>query len=108
MLSSSLNSVIVIESRQEVKNSQGSPKFEWQIMGTRRAMVIYGSGNKGMDTNMSEMISTSNVTFIVRYIGGLNNSCRIRFDDSIYEIQSLEKLRRREGYKIVTLRKDNV
>lgn len=104
MLAASLKYIITIETSTVVQDLIGNSTSEWSRLGLRKANVIYGSGAKGFDSDVSADLNSSSVTFIFRHIANLTQDCRILFEGNTYTITSVEKLRRREGYKVITQR----
>ena len=108
MLAASLKHVITIETRTLSKDTLGSVTESWATLGTRRASVTHKGGTKNFESDLSETINDLNIVFQFRYIADLNYECRIQLDGDIYQIIDIEKLRRREGFKVVTNRRANV
>ena len=107
MLAASLKDVITIKVPTETQDIVGNVVQSFATLGTRRARVIYGSGRQFLDTDIDAQLHSSNVTFIFRHIDNLTHKCTITLDGDVFIIQSIEKLRRREGHAVVTLRREN-
>ena len=107
MLAASLKEVITIQVPTETQDLVGNVVQSYATLGTRRAQVIYGTGRQSLETDIDEQIHSSNVTFIFRHIASLTHKCKIVFDGDDFIIQSIEKLRRLEGHKVITLRREN-
>jgi len=105
MLSANLKHNIKIEKRTEGKSTQGAVTETWDILGERRASVNHFSGGKDYEHETEDNIHSFSVSFMFRYIAGLNYKCRILLDDQVYQIQDIQLLRRREGYKVLAERR---
>ena len=104
MLAASLKYIITIQTSSISQGDTGENTKVWTDLGQRRAMVLYGGGTKFLENDYPAQINASTVTFIFRHIDSLTYQCRIVFEDENYTIESIEKLRRREGYKVITSR----
>ena len=104
MLAASLKYIITIQTRTLSQGSIGETIESWTDLGSRRAQVLYGGGAKILENEYPANNNTSQVTFIFRHIAALTYDCRIIFEDETYNIESIERLRRREGYKVITSR----
>ena len=107
MLAADLKYNIKIEVRTESKDTFGAVTETWDTLGDRRASVKHFSGGKDFETDISDNVHSFSVSFVFRYISGFNYKCRIKLDDEIYEIQDIQLLRRREGYKVLAQRRAN-
>jgi head-tail adaptor len=107
MLSASLKDVITIQVPTEAQDGIGNVTTTWATLGTRRAQVLYNAGTKFEETDIDAELHSSSVTFIFRHIEGLTHKCQIVLDAQDYTITSIEKLRRREGFKVITRRREN-
>ena len=107
MLAASLKDVITIKVPTETQDLVGNVVQTFATLGTRRARVIYGSGTQLEETDIDAQLHSSSVTFIFRHIENLTHKCTITLDSDVYIIQSIEKLRRREGFKVIALRREN-
>lgn len=107
MLAASLKETITIQNPTETKDTIGNVTTTWATLGTRRAKVTYGTGRKFNDTDLSEDLHSSDVEFEFRHIEDMTHKSRIVFDSDNFGITSIEKLRRREGFKVKTNRREN-
>ena len=107
MLAASLKHIITIEKRTTAADTLGSVTETWTTLGERRASVLHNNGGKQWDGSLGESLNDFSITFKFRYIDGLNFDCRILLDGEIYTILDIEKLRRREGFEVVTNRRVN-
>ena len=107
MLAANLKDIISIEAPTEGKDSIGNVTTTWATLGERRAQVLYNAGTKFEETDIDAELNRSSVTFIFRHIEGLTHKCKIVLDEDDFIITSIEKLRRREGFKVVTRRREN-
>ena len=107
MLAADLKYNIKIEVRTEGKDDFGAVTETWDTLGERRASVRHFAGGKDFETDISDTIHSFSVSFMFRYISGLNYKCRIKLDDEVYIIKDIQLLRRREGYKILAERRAN-
>jgi head-tail adaptor len=79
----------------------------YSTLAERRASVKHLSGAKNYESDLEQSVNDYRVVFQFRYLPGLNYDCRILLDDDIYVIQDIEKLRRKEGHKVVCERRVN-
>lgn len=107
MLSAYLKYSITIRKKTMTADTLGAVKPTYASLGTRRSDVIYGGGAKVFDGDQSGNVHTYTVTFIFRYIENFDYDCDIVFDGDVYDIKSIEKLRRREGFKVITERRED-
>ena len=108
MLAASLKHNIIIEKRSKGVDTLGSVTYSWVTLAERRASVKHNNGGKRWDGELSESLNDFSITFQFRYLDGLDFDCRIKLDDEIYTILDIEKLRRREGFKVVANRRANL
>ena len=107
MLTASLKHKIIIEERTESADTLGSVTYTWATLANRRASVRHTGGSKDFESDLGESVNDFRVVFQFRYLEGLNYDCRIKLEGEIYTILDIEKLRRREGHKVVAERRIN-
>jgi len=107
MLAASLNRVITIQRKTSSKDSLGTPTETWSDLQTMRSGVYYTGGSKVWESDQQGELHLSAVVFIFRYLSNFGYDCRIKYDDDIFEITSIEKLNRRDGYRVVTRRRED-
>ena len=108
MLSASLKYPITIEKRTNSKDTLGSITEDWNYLNERRASIKHTGGSKDFESDLGETINDFNIVFQFRYLDDFDYDCRIQFEDNIYQILDIEKLRRREGFKCICNRRVNV
>lgn len=106
MLSADLKYKITIEVRTEGKDTFGAVTETWSTLAIRRASVRHFSGSKDFEDDISDTVSSFSISFVFRYVAGLNYKCRIQLEDNIYQIQDIQVLRRREGFKVLAERRE--
>ena len=107
MLAADLKYPIRIEVRTESLDTLRSVTETWDLLAERRAAIKHTGGTQNFEDDISDNVHTFNMTFIFRYVSGLNYKCRIVYEDNVYILKDIEKLRRREGYKVITERRQN-
>ena len=107
MLAASLKYSITIQKKTLSQDTLGTSTETWATHKTVKSNVFYGSGIKGYETEQEENIHSYSVTFIFRHLHDFGYDCRIQFDNEIYDIISIEKLRRRDGFKVITERRES-
>ena len=108
MLAASLKYKITIEKKTDSKNAIGDVTETWAKLVDRRANVFHQMGTKDFDSEVMEEINSHDMIFTFRHVADFNYDCRIIMDDIIYNIEDIEKLRRREGFKVKAMRVGNV
>jgi SPP1 family predicted phage head-tail adaptor len=94
-----LDSVIVIErAGAPVIDEDGIPRETWSDLMTLRAQIIQASTEEYI---RSFGASDETVTvFRTRYVAGLTNADRLRFDNVIYDIKEFKEIGRGKGLEI--------
>jgi len=85
----------------------GTPTQTWADLKTVKSSVKYGSGTKKNVPDQEGSLHLYQVTFVFRYFIGFSYSCRIKFEGSIFNIKSIERLRRKEGFKVICERRES-
>jgi head-tail adaptor len=107
MLASSLKYSITIQKKTETQDTLGSPVDTWADFKTVRSNVFYGTGVRGYESEQEESLHSYSTTFIFRHLNNFGYNCRIKFDNEIFDIISIEKIRRRDGFKVITERRES-
>jgi SPP1 family predicted phage head-tail adaptor len=105
MLAASLKYPITIEKKTITQDTLGSPKETWSTFKTVRAAIIYGTGARSYETEQETLLNSYTTTFMIRHLDNFGYNCRVVFDGEIFDIIAIEKLRRRDGFRIVTQRR---
>lgn len=101
MISARFDRQVVIEKNQKNINSVGTTTFEWNFLKEKFAGVDYRGGGMISSTFYGERVST-NCTFTIRYDEDVDYSCRIIYNNSIYQIEHIEIVGRKEAMVINT------
>jgi len=107
MLAATLNRVITIQKRTLTVDTLGTPQEVWSDIRSTRSGVYYTGGSKSWESDQQQELHVSAVVFIFRYMSEFNYDCRIKYDGDIYDITSIEKLGRRDGFRVVTRRRES-
>jgi SPP1 family predicted phage head-tail adaptor len=107
MLAAQLSEKITIQRSTVSKDGLGSPTTAWSDLRTVWARVIDNSGTKAYDSDPSIRLNLSTMTFEFRHLIGFGYDCRIIYSGEVYEVQHIIPLRRKEGFKVLTERRQN-
>jgi SPP1 family predicted phage head-tail adaptor len=105
MQSGKLDRRISFQSSTLVKNSIGEWIPTWTTVLNRWAAVEFTDTREKYEA--SELTAPGEVTFRTRYNATINEKMRIVYDGKSYDILHIAEINRREGLKIIALKKDN-
>lgn len=107
MLSAYLNGRITIQTKTVTKDTIGTPVETWTDLADVWSGVRQSSGSLSYDSDPDSKIHSFSTVFQIRYLEGFGYNCRIKYNGDIYDILSIETLRRREGYNVIAERREN-
>jgi len=103
MISALLNEQIAIEVETTSKNGVGTPIETYVHLKYTYASVKYTKG----DTEFREAaMPYTDTEFSVRYDSRLNYKCRVLFNGEYYKILHIEKIGRKDGLRLKTIKWD--
>lgn len=71
-----------------------------------RANVNYRGGRTGFYAR--QVVATGDVTFTIRYLGGVNETMYIAYNGRMYQVRHIEELGRKEKVAITATMHDNM
>jgi head-tail adaptor len=107
MIAAKLDQRITIEKKTIVKNGHGTPSETWSEIAARSASVEETNGSKPFNTDTEGFTHQFNTVFTFRWLSSFGHDCRIIFNSEVFEILSIDPLRRKEGFKVIAKRKIN-
>jgi len=87
MKSGKLRHFISIETATTVDSSTGAPEDTWVAFATARAQIIPVNGREYFSASQERASVTHKIK--MRYLPGITEEMRIKFDDRIFEIESI-------------------
>lgn len=90
---------IIIEKPVAGKNATGEQEFTWVMFRTVWADYIAKGGNEIF--NAQHFSAEVDAVFKMRYISGLNEKMRIRFNGRLYNIKFINPIGRCEKYEVL-------
>jgi head-tail adaptor len=102
-----LSERIYIEKYTQSVDSMGTPTHQWVPLYEMAAAVEYGSGNQTYSPTPQQNVHSYVQSFSIRYRPEIDYNIRIKHEGIYFYPLSIEKLRRRDGYKIICERREN-
>ncbi len=99
MRAGEMDRTIIIEQKQDVRQSAGGNKMEWLTFATLAAKVTETPGNEQYRDEQNQGFQTTK--FKIYFRPGIKDEMRINYGGKFYDILGKKELGRREGIEIV-------
>lgn len=100
MVAGKLNEVITVVKSVNSKDSYGATTISWEDSYTTKASVVQNNGSRVVVNN--EIFNSYTVEFVIRYYHLISEKDRIKWNNNLYQIESIIKDRRKNNKTIIT------